>query len=246
MEKRELALSYNAYFQDTASQFFGYGHPTEHGTFGFGASLFGVSDIEKRSAAGGDADAADLGSFDTQDMAVSFGWANKAEMGRGALHYGAALKYVSSDLETKSAATGAVDMGLIYKFGETSEWFASLAILNLGGELKFDEESDPLPLNVKPGFAWRRAAGRMGHVAATLDADLLVNDQKAYVQPGVEWEIVPMFTLRGGYQIGRSDGAGSGFAAGTGFRFANLGIDYAFVPYGDLGDTHRMSVGYRF
>src|SRR5262245_1106221 len=35
MDKREVQVSYNAYFKDTASQFIAYGHPTaERGTFG--------------------------------------------------------------------------------------------------------------------------------------------------------------------------------------------------------------------
>jgi hypothetical protein len=246
MESKEVSLSYNSYFEDTAQQFVGYGHPTEHGTFGVGFTMFGVKDIEKRSV-DGDADAPDLGSFDTRDLAASFGWGNKRDMGSGALRYGAALKYISSDLEVESAATGAVDLGSAYEFGsEESKFYVSAALLNLGGELKFDEEGDPLPLNFKPGVAWRKDVGRMGNVIAALDADMLLNDGVALVQPGVEWNVHPMFSLRSGYQIGRDEDAGSGFAAGVGFRMSGLMLDYAFVPYGELGDTHRMSVGYRF
>jgi hypothetical protein len=55
-----------------------------------------------------------------------------------------------------------------------------------------------------------------------------------------------MVALRTGYQFGRNTGAGSGFSVGMGLTFSNLGLDYAFVPYGDLGDTHRISLGYKF
>lgn len=243
IEKREVALSYNAYFQDTASQFLGYAQPTDgRGTFGFGASLFGVQDIEKRSATGGDADIADLGDFNTQDMALALGWANK----RGALHYGLSLKYISSDLETEKAQTAALDVGTIYKMHEDKGLSLSLAVLNLGGELKFAEEGDPLPLNIKPGLAYRMNTENMGSLTAVVDSDILINDNKAYVQPGVEWRAHPMLALRTGFQIGRGEGAGSGFAAGVGFNIMNLGLDYAFVPYGDLGDSHRVSIGLKF
>lgn len=247
VKKRDLSLSYNAYFEDTAAQFFGYAHPREdRGTWAAGVTMFGVSDIEKRSATAGDADAADLGSFDTRDMALSIGYGNRTGWGEGRLNYGLAVKFISSDLGTEKATTGAVDLGSQYRFREDSPLVLSLAVLNLGGELKFDEEGDPLPLNVKPGLGYRMEAGRMGHLTMALDADILVHDNVAYVQPGLEWEPVHAFALRTGYQFGREEDAGSGFAAGAGFRFFNMGLDYAFVPYGDLGNTHRVSFGVKF
>lgn len=246
LEKREVSLAYNAYFKDTAAQFLGYAHPMRHGTFGLGVSMFGVKDIDKRSATGGDADTADLGQFDTKDIAVSFGWASRMNLGAGRLKWGAAAKYISSDLESKTARTGAVDLGLMYNFREDGGLTASLAVLNLGGSLKFDKESDPLPLNVKPGVAWKRDVGGMGKLTLALDADLLVNDGIAYVQPGLEWWAHPLLALRTGYQFGRDEDAGSGFGAGIGLRLLPFMMDYAFVPYGDLGDTHRISLGVKF
>lgn len=247
MEKKEVQVSYNAYFKDTSSQFIGYGHPTaDHGTFGAAINMFGVKDIEKRSDTAGDADIPDLGKFDTRDMAGSLGWANKMSLGTGRMHYGAALKFISSNLGTESAATGAADLGMAWDLREEGGLTMSLAVLNLGGELKFKSDGDPLPLNIKPALAYRMNFERMGKLTAVLDSDLLVNDGLAYVQPGFEWMVHPIFTLRSGYQFGRDKDAGSGFAAGVGFRLMSINIDYAFVPYGDLGDTHRMSLGYRF
>lgn len=248
VEKRNLEISYNAYFEDTSSQFVGYAHPTENrGTFGAGITLLGVSDIDKRSVTGGDADTPDLGTFATRDMALSVGWGNKLEMFGGRTGYGVALKYVSSDLETESAATAALDMGLHHHFNPDMTGFSlSLAVLNLGGELKFEDEGDPLPLNIKPGLAWKRNFNSMGKLTLALDSDILVNDGIAYVSPGFEWWINQMFALRSGYQIGRDDEAGSGFAAGVGFRMGSVGLDYGFVPYGDLGDTHRLSLSLKF
>ncbi|MCG3203458.1 MAG: hypothetical protein KCHDKBKB_00125 [Elusimicrobia bacterium] len=247
VERPEVQVSYNAYFKDTAQQFIGYAHPSrDHGSFGLGVTLFGVQDIEKRSATAGDADRPDLGEFDTRDMAVSLGWGNKRSMGAGRLHYGAALKFISSNLETESAATGATDLGLVWDLREEGGLSLSMSLLNLGGELKFADEGDPLPLNFKPGLAYRMNFERMGRLNAIIDSDLLLHDGIASVQPGLEWMPLEMFSLRTGYQIGRDEGAGSGFAAGAGFHLMNIGIDYAFMPFGDLGDTHRISIGYRF
>jgi hypothetical protein len=246
MEQREVELAYNAYFKDTSSQFAGYAHPTEsHGTFGIGVSMFGVRDIQRRSADTGDTDSAQS-TFNTQDLAVSLGWANKMALGNGRLHYGGALKYVSSNLDVKTARTGAVDMGAAWDMRENGGLTVSFAVLNLGGKLKFQSESDPLPLNVKPGVAYRMNFQRMGKLTLAMDANMYVHDGAGSVQPGVEWSPVPMFSLRGGYQIGRDTGAGSGVSVGAGFNLMRLKLDYAFVPFGDLGDTHRISLGYKF
>lgn len=246
LEKRNVELTYNSYFKDTASQFAGYAHPTRRGVFGLGVSLFGVKDIEKRSLTGGDSDTPDLGNFDTRDMAVSLGWANKMGLGDGILNYGAALKYISSDLETEKANTAAVDLGVIHQCHKDKGLSLSLAVLNLGGELKFKDTGDPLPLNIKPGVAWRQGLGKLGKLSLALDGDILVNDGIGYVQPGFEWWAHRAFALRGGYQFGRDKDAGQGFGVGAGFRLFNIGVDYAFVPFGDLGDTHRMSLGVKF
>jgi hypothetical protein len=248
MDKRDLSLAYNAYFKDTASQFLGYAHPTEnHGTFGTGVSLFGVNNIEKRSATAGDADTPDLGTFNTRDMAIALGWANKVSLMNGLMRYGLSLKYISSNLNTATAKTYAVDLGVIHNLNADGMGLsASLAILNLGGKLKFQDEGDALPLNIKPGLAWRGDLGRAGKLNAVVDTDLLVHDGLAYVEEGLEWWVHPMFALRSGYQFGRGKGAGNGLGVGVGFRIMNVGLDYAFVPYGDLGDTHRISLDFKF
>ncbi|MBI4064288.1 MAG: hypothetical protein HY401_08330, partial [Elusimicrobia bacterium] len=44
----------------------------------------------------------------------------------------------------------------------------------------------------------------------------------------------------------KEDNPAPGIAAGLGFKHMGLNIDYAFVPFGNLGNTHRVSLGYRF
>lgn len=247
VEKREVSLTYDSYFKDSASQYLGYAHPMgEKGTLGLGVSMFSVRNIDKRSATGGDADSPDMGTFNTQDLSVSIGWANKMGLGSGRLNYGVAGKFIRSDLGTSNAATGALDMGTMYKFSEDSGFNLSLAVLNLGGQLKFNSEGDPLPLSVRPGMAWTGNVGSMGKLIAAVDADMEIHDGKTFIEPGVEWQIHPAIALRTGYQFGRDTGAGSAYSVGMGFNVSNLKIDYAFVPYGDLGDTHRISLGYKF
>src|SRR5215471_2504536 len=58
-----------------------------------------------------------------------------------------------------------------------------------------------------------------------------------------------MFSLRIGYryQTKKPDLGGlAGLTAGIGLRHNNMSLDYAFVPLGDLGQTHRISFNLRF
>jgi hypothetical protein len=55
--------------------------------------------------------------------------------------------------------------------------------------------------------------------------------------------------VRVGYQ-NRSNSADlygtTGLSVGAGLTFSKFSVDYAWMPYGLLGDTHRFSLSYRF
>lgn len=57
---------------------------------------------------------------------------------------------------------------------------------------------------------------------------------------------VPLYRV--GYNTSSSSAIGGlpGFAVGLGFGFRGLDVGYAFVPMGDLGDTHRVLLSYSF
>ncbi len=61
---------------------------------------------------------------------------------------------------------------------------------------------------------------------------------------GAEYVALKMAALRIGYN-GRNE-ADSGITAGGGIRINNLFVDYTFVPFGDLGNSHRMSLSYKW
>ena len=242
LQKKEINLSINAYIKDTSSQFLAFAMPWgESCALGVGVNMLSVKDIEKRSTTDS-SDTADGGTFKTSDMALSLAFAHKFSMGSGNLHWGVALKNVSSDLGTESASSIALDGGVKYA-EEEGGLSASLAVVNLGGELKFVDVGDSLPMTVKPGVAYRMNLGETKLIAA-LDIDLLLNDGETRARPGVEWWVKDMLAVRAGLEAGRD--AGGGFSAGVGFKQEFLGIDYGISPYGDLGTSHRISISYRF
>ncbi len=98
--------------------------------------------------------------------------------------------------------------------------------------------NDPLPFEARVGLALTR-----GPLVLALDiASPLDND--TYYCAGVEWWMWDGIALRAGYKTNQD--IGQGLTAGLGFKKGKIQFDYAYVPYGDLGDTHKVSLGMSF
>ncbi len=109
-----------------------------------------------------------------------------------------------------------------------------VAFQNIGTKLG----SDPLPFIMKGGLAFRRGS-------LTLAMDIAKPmDNKMYFCAGAEWWIRDIIALRAGYKTNQDIRAG--FTVGMGFKKDKIQFDYAYVPYGDLGSTHRVSFGMKF
>jgi len=72
------------------------------------------------------------------------------------------------------------------------------------------------------------------------------NDQPVNLHAGVEYTFKNGFSLRGGYQTGTDFDFLSNLSGGLGYETESYNVDYAFVPFGDVGNTHRMSFTLRF
>jgi hypothetical protein len=183
--------------------------------------------------------------FTPQNLAASVGWG--AELTEG-LDAGLAVKYVSSQIEA-SAATGAANFGARWRAvipGSEMAYALSGSLRNLGGGLKFNSASDPLPTAL--------VIGQSLHPIRSVTVDLDVTaprDSTPYVSFGVEWR-APMTegvagALRMGYDGGGGDAGGlTGITFGAGLELQRFGVDYAWAPAGDLGNTQRLSLSYRF
>ena len=90
-------------------------------------------------------------------------------------------------------------------------------------------------------------SGEAPENALILSADLLIpSDDRPTVRVGGEYRMANGLAVRIGY---RSDGDLEGLqrlSGGIGYSSANYTLDYAFTPYGDLGDVHRAALTIRF
>ncbi|MBI5744497.1 MAG: PorV/PorQ family protein [Elusimicrobia bacterium] len=236
LKQKHVSASYNMLFIDESQGFLGYAAPLKEdmGTLGVGVDYLTVSNIEKRAS---DSDNADS-KFSNNNTAVALSYA-RAEVKPG-LALGANFKYIQQKLDAQSDKALALDLGSTYAVNK--DWTAAFVIQNLGGKIG----PDKLPLIFKGGASTRFFENKL---TAAADLDWLANDERMYLDLGAEYMLNRYLDFRAGYQLGRSQdklGGLAGLAAGLGLRYDSFTFDYAYVPFGDLGDTHRMTLGFVF
>lgn len=201
-----------------------------------------------------DANDTPTGRVSEEDMSAGLAWA----IGLGKkVSIGAGGQLVRSRLASKTAATGAVDVGVHVHAWPALELGA--AALHLGNGMRYDEVTDPLPRTVRVGAAlhplyWIDEMNVdervIDHVSLTADY-VMPENSPAWSAGGLEFAYGAMFVRLGGRAGGGF--AGPGYTAGVGIALSRLDknrpeldFDYAFVSYGDLGQTHRVGITLKF
>jgi hypothetical protein len=143
-----------------------------------------------------------------------------------------------------------VDAGLLYRLRDGRTNFG-LSASNLGVQLSglSPEHKDPLPIILRAGVSHRTMELPL---TVALEA-VYPTDNDVYGSLGLEIHPNIPIALRAGYssygqnyKTGGSKDNTAGFSFGAGFKLAKVAIDYAFLPYADLGSLHRIGFAYRW
>lgn len=236
LEMREFAASHAEMFASARHDFLAYTHPTSQGTFAAGLTYLSQGKIDGRDSLG-----RPTAGFDASDAAVSAGYARKLDFAQ----VGASLKYIRSHIGSTEAQTVAADVGARREFGS---FVVGAAVRNLGPGLKFQDQRNDLPLRLAVGVAYKFTGG---HAAA---AELVNGPRGTGTDSafGGEYQAVKNFYLRAGYTTQTAVTGGSGFDAahgltmGLGLRKEKWALDYAMLPSGELGRSHRFSLAIRW
>lgn len=102
-----------------------------------------------------------------------------------------------------------------------------------------------------PDLQTRVVAGLSSVVMSNLlvSADVTSDAGQTTMNMGMEYQIGSRFVMRTGYMgVGGWEGLEGvyGITAGAGLKFKGYDLDYAFIPYGDLGIAHRVSFLMKF
>jgi hypothetical protein len=230
----QITLSHFASVVDTAYQQLDAVLPVESG------SAFGVSALYGRTYDyTSDPGAATGEPIDNYDFLISATYAR--DLGQD-ISLGVGMKAFESALLEYRSRGAAVDAGIQYRtFWQPLSLGAS--VQNIGFKSAFIQEREGLPLTARVGTSilYKPLAGQQAGIY--LDGVWSDLDEAVSFAGGIEYLFYDTLVLRGGY---RNNGDLGQLSAGLGFRGAHWQIDYAYQPYGVLGNTNRLSVSYRF
>lgn len=223
IEKHELSTMYNMWFEGISQGYVSVGFPLLGGTMGLGTNYVSMGDLEGRDESGNP-----TGTFQASDLAVCIGFAGR--LGKLSLGLSGGMVRSTVAADSNSAFLGTV--GGLFEIGKN--FSVGAVAQNLGTKLG----EDSLPLILKAGLALEVGSFFLAaDIGKSQDTDL-------YYCVGIESWIGSVVALRAGYRTGRD--VGPGWTAGLGFKMGGFALDYAYVPYSNLGNTHRISLGIGF
>ncbi len=222
LKKMELSASYHSWFADVKQGYLSFVLPALGGILALGTNYVDMGSIEGRDDKGNL-----TGSFGASAIQIVAGYAT----GKESFSVGFAGGILQETIKTDKKSTVLGTAGILLKKDPLS---LGLCAQNLGGKIG----EDPPPFIMRGGVGFKRSNFRFG-------VDVVnPQDNDTYFCAGGEFLLGDKFALRAGYRNGQD--VGSGYTVGIGFNMNWLSFDYAYVPYGDLGRTHRISVGLQF
>ncbi|MEW5693867.1 MAG: PorV/PorQ family protein [Candidatus Hydrogenedentota bacterium] len=216
-------------------------------SFGTTVGLLDYGETEKTIEATGGGYGGTVGTYSAYDRELKLSFAYLFDFDNWILPVGLNLKYLYQKIDLASASGGAVDFGLQFRLKKWEHFSFGLVLQNIGTMSSFDLEKDPLPFNVKGGILFSGFRDKL-HLVSDVN---IPRDNTAYINLGAEYYFLERaddlnFALRAGYSSLKNRTDREGFTLGAGFSYKDLEIDYAFLPFELLGNTHRVSINYQF
>ena len=208
-----------------------------NGVAGLAIYNLNVGNIERRGTTETDTPTGTFGAGDfAYELAYAYAFSKQASLGGG-------IKFIDQNLDTAKATAVALDFGGLYREGRYS---LGAGFRHFGTKPKFAGEADPLPLRLYLGGGVRSRENWL------FSADVRVpRDNSAGLSLGGEY--TQKFSkelsgsLRGGFNTSNRDADGlTGISLGGGIGYDHWSFDFAWVPFGDLGNTFRYSLVVRF
>jgi hypothetical protein len=219
------------------------------GTFGGNIIYLGYENLEGRTL-----DGIRTNDFNVSCMAVTLSYGNEITHFLGQkLSLGINVKHIEQNIEQETANGIAFDFGVLARFDMKNKLKLGLSVRNLGPAMKFVKEEFSLPLNYTLGASFQVHGMIVG-------ADINYLPHENMYTLGLGMEYYPFtssrhLSIRSGYIMKlleqstnnfdyHNDKLGTfyGLGAGIGIKMGKNRIDYAFVPYGDLGSMHRFTL----
>ena len=260
LKDKSLAFTHNDYFEGLKQEFIVYTlegsrlpsfvkpAALREGVWGLGLNYFYTpKDMERRSGLYENDPLIPIsvseGTFRAYDLAFSLGYGFAYDPDT---NIGAAVKFINQSIDDESGSSAALDLGVTRSFNWRGRLFTAGAVAqNIGPGIKFISRRYNLPFTLRAGLS-----RRLPETGALVSLDISKSvDNYPFFALGLEQLLTNKLVLRSGYRYrlhGNELGAWSGFSAGLGLAFDRFSLDYAFSPFGDIGNSHRFSILFRF
>jgi len=237
---------HDEYMASIREEYFAYAHRFNESTVLAG----GMRYLDAGAIAQTDINGNSAGDFRPRNYIAEIGWgqaiADLTDAERD-ISLGVTGRYFYSDMGLAAASGYAGDIGLLARYTEAPMPYAfSCVAQNLGRGQKFDYTRDTLPFRGKLGAALQAAPFALLSMEAVFPVT-----NTPYGALGLELTLeTPNGTkafLRGGYNSINQFSGLEGFRGATfgfGLNMGDFTVDYAYVPFGMLGDTHRFSLSW--
>lgn len=223
-----LGVSHNQWIAGITEQAASVILKTKKGNIGLGLLYLHMDEMDGYDV-DGSGNPVKIQDFTSHDLAAIVSYGKKVE----GLDAGVSVKIFQEKLEEESVTGAAFDIGLHKTIGGIS---FGLAIQNIGPKVKFISKEDTLPRNMKFGVGYTP-----GSMPLLLAADVdKPSDNDMEFSLGCEYGLMERIDFRAGYRS--SNDNRDGISAGFGFSISNWIVDYSFIPFGDLGSIHRVSL----
>ena len=233
IKSSQVNLTHMAYFQNINYDYLSYSMPFRNiGVLSIGGLGVYSSGIDKTTEDSNGNFVDVEGNYNTIQTSIMIGLGRKINK---KLHTGAGIKFIQEKIDTERASGFALDLGGQYQIMKKLN--TGLAVQNLGPKIN----GGTLPTSVKAGLDYKI----INNLTAALECDYLF-ERNILFGAGAEYVYKDIVPIRVGYNSSADTGGLSKLSAGTGVKLRDLEVNYAFAPYGDLGDTHKIDLAYKF
>jgi hypothetical protein len=234
IKAQDLGLHHNSGLADSMQESLIFGAPLGRA----GGLAVGFNYINNGQLEGRDASGNLIGSFNVGSMGFQVGWGGEVSTG---LSLGLAAKAVSQSLGDATYSSFAGDLSALWR--PQANLRLGLNYANLGTSVGGSPKASGL-----------RLGASLSLPSASNAVLLAVGGQigpggLSRMQVGAEDLISQTVAIRAGYQLGLGEMGFEGLSGvtfGGGVKIASVSLDYAYLPFGDLGSSQRVSLEYQF
>jgi hypothetical protein len=237
ISQKEFLFMHNEWLAGTRYEFLSCIAPLSNSSsMGAALTYFSYGDIEARDELGHH-----LPDYTAYDFALSLSYSC---MILNNLFAGLTGKVIQSKIENEGGFGFASDVGLLYMM-PIKGLLAGVSFQNFGIGMRFIDETAKLPMIFRSGVSYALPLNLVNIIPTVDFVKEIYSDYKTNI--GLEVNLMNRISLRGGCQVDRYN---TRMTAGIGMiqkvSWFQMNMDYAYSGYGNLGMSHRISLGLNF